>query len=556
MKNNKLYMLLVLLLMGAMLLVACGGGNNTTTEEPAANQEAAPAEETAEEPMEEPTEEPMAEPTEEPMEEPTEEPMEEPAEEAAEDTGVSLVIWADDTRSAILSELAADFQAQYGVTLVVEEVSGINEQFTIAAPAGEGPDITLVPHDQAGAMVASGLLAPVDLGAKADLFVPKSLEAFTFDGQLYGMPFSTENLGFFYNTDLVAEPPTTWDEVVAIGQALQEEGLVTYGMSVSGTTYDVYPLDTAFGGYIFGQDDAGNWNPDDLGVGSEGMIAATQWLQDRVNDGFISDSTDWDTAHVLFETAETPFIMAGPWALDRIRESGVPYAITNFPAGPAGEGLPFAGVQGFIVNAFSENVLLAQAFLTEFVATDEVMARLYQATNRPSAFIPVLEATEDADLQALGAAGADAIPMPAIPEMGSVWGSWNDGVVLSMQNELTADEAMSTAALQIKSVIGGAFAGMVNVPGSWQDEAGCPGEWQPDCETTALTEGEDGLFTGTFEIPAGDYEAKVALDGGWTINYGVDGVLDGDNYQFSLAADGSVTFTYDPATNLLTIETE
>ena len=56
--------------------------------------------------------------------------------------------------------------------------------------------------------------------------------------------------------------------------------------------------------------------------------------------------------------------------------------------------------------------------------------------------------------------------------------------------------------------------------------------------------------------PLGDYEAKVALDGGWTTNYGVDGVLDGDNYAFSMAADGTVTFTYDPETNLLEIVTE
>lgn len=546
MKNNKLYLLLVLLLMSAMLLVACGGGNNAPAE-PAADQPApAPVEESATEPTPTPVEEPAVEPTAVPAEEPA----------AAEDTGVRLVIWADDTRSAILSELAADFKAQYGVTLVVEEVANIRDQFTIAAPAGEGPDITLVPHDQAGSMVASGLLAPIDLGAKASMFVPKSLEAFTYDGELYGMPFSTENLGFFYNTELVPEPPTTWDELYAIGTALQEEGKVTYGMSVSGTTYDVYPLQTAFGGYIFGKDAAGNWNPGDLGLDSEGMIAAVQWMQERVNDGFISDSTDWDTAHVLFETGETPFIMAGPWALDRIRASGVPYAITNFPAGPAGEGVPFAGVQGFIVNAFSDNVLLAEAFLTEFVATDEVMARLYQATNRPSPYIPVLEATSDEDLQALGEAGANASPMPTIPEMGSVWGSWNDGVVLAMQNQLTPDEAMSTAAMQVRTIIGGAFTGMVNVPGSWQAAAGCPGDWQPDCTVTALTQGADGLYTGTFDIPAGDYEAKVALDGSWTENYGVDGVADGDNYQFSLTADGSVTFTYDPATNILTIETE
>ena len=64
------------------------------------------------------------------------------------------------------------------------------------------------------------------------------------------------------------------------------------------------------------------------------------------------------------------------------------------------------------------------------------------------------------------------------------------------------------------------------------------------------------MFTASHSLPAGDYEGKVALDGTWTVNYGVDGVQDGDNYPFSLAADGTVTFTYDPESHILTIEVE
>jgi len=42
-------------------------------------------------------------------------------------------------------------------------------------------------------------------------------------------------------------------------------------------------LYTAFGGYIFGKDANGNWNDQDLGVDSEGMIAAAQWLKDQLD---------------------------------------------------------------------------------------------------------------------------------------------------------------------------------------------------------------------------------------------------------------------------------
>ena len=255
---------------------------------------------------------------------------------------------------------------------------------------------------------------------------------------------------------------------------------------------------------------------------------------------------DYETAHSLFETGRIPFLMAGPWALDRIRASGVPYAVTSFPD----NGAPFLGVQGFMVNAFSENILLAQTFLTEYVATEEVMQQIYVAGLRPSAFTSVLEKTEDADLLAMGQID-NAIPMPNIPEMGSVWSAWDNGITLAVTGEQTAEEAMTDAATQVRDLIQGALAGMINLPGSYQDSAGCGAEWDPACEATAMTEGDGGLYTLTVELPAGDYEYKVALDGAWTVNYGSDGAQDGPNYALSLPADGTVTFTYDPATHLV-----
>src|SRR5215510_8541737 len=116
------------------------------------------------------------------------------------------------------------------------------------------------------------------------------------------------------------------------------------------------------------------------------MIEGVQWLADGVANGDLPSDWDWANNHALFETGKVPFIMAGPWALSRIRESGVPYAITNFPDG----GYPLAGTQGIYVNAQSENLLLAQAFLTEFVATEEMMLKLYEVGQRPPAYLPAL----------------------------------------------------------------------------------------------------------------------------------------------------------------------
>ena len=145
--------------------------------------------------------------------------------------------------------------------------------------------------------------------------------------------------------------------------------------------------------------------------------------------------------------------------------------------------------------------------------------------------------------------------MPNIPEMGSVWTAADNGIALAVTGEQTPEEAMTDAAGQIRDLIGGALAGMVNLPGSYQDSAGCGGEWDPACEATALTQGDDGLYTLTVDLPAGDYEYKVALDGAWTVNYGSDGAQDGPNYTLSLPADSTVTFIYNPETHLVEVET-
>ena len=555
MKKN-LFLFLSLMIIGAMLLAACGGEEEEPTEVPTEEPMEEPVEEPTEEPMEEPTEEPMEEPTEEPMEEPTEEPMEEPTEEPMAEPEATLRIWADDTRTPILQDLADEFLAAYNVELIVEDlgvVQDIRSQVLIAVPAGEGPDIYIGVHDWLGALVESGLVAPIDLGDKRGEFVESTLEAFTYtDGNLYGLPYASENLGFFYNTELVPEPPTTWDEVLEIGRTLQDEGQVEYAIAVStGPLYNALPIQTAFGGYIFGVDENGAWNPDDVGLDSEGEIAAVAWMAAAVEEGLMPETFDYETAHSLFETGQIPFLMAGPWALDRIRASGIPYAVAPFFPD---EGAPFLGVQGFMINPFSENVLLAQAFLTEFVATEELMQLFYETGNRPSALLSVLETTDDPDLKAMGQAGANAMPMPNIPEMGSVWSAADNGITLAVTGEQTAEEAMTDAANQVRDLIRGALAGMVNLPGSYQDQVGCGAAWDPACEATAMEEGDDGKFTLTVDIPAGEWEFKVALDGDWTTNYGSDGALDGPNYALSLAADSTVTFTYDPETNLVEVE--
>jgi maltose-binding protein MalE len=469
----------------------------------------------------------------------------------------TLTIWADDTRTPILQGMAAKFLADNNVQLVVQDigvVQDIRSQAIIAIPAGQGPDIYVGVHDWLGALVSSGLVSPIDLGDTAAKFVPSALAAFTYtDGKLYGVPYATENIGLFYNTDLVKTVPTTWDELLQAGKTLQTAGKVKYATAINaGPLYNALPVWTSFGGYVFGKTASGAWNPQDVGIDSTGFIAGVTWMAKAVKDGLIPNTLDSQAALSMFENGQIPFYMDGPWDLDAIRKSGVHYAVaTSFP----GNGAPFSGVQGFFINPYSKNVLLAQAFLTQYIATDAIMKQLADSGNRPSAFTSVLNQTTDPDLKAMGQAGISAIPMPNIPEMGSVWTATDNGITLSITGKQGSDSAMKDAATQIRSLIAGALKGMVNLPGTWQDQVGCGATWDPACPKSAMKLGADGKYTLTESLKASGakpYEYKVAMDGAWTVNYGSDGKLNGPNYTLTLTADSSVTFTYDPTTHMVT----
>lgn len=97
---------------------------------------------------------------------------------------------------------------------------------------------------------------------------------------------------------------------------------------------------------------------------------------------------------------------------------------------------------------------------------------------------------------------------------------------------------------------------IATVPGNFQAQLGCSGDWDPGCLRSWL---EDPGGTGTYSFEttallAGNYEAKVAINESWDVNYGQGGVQNGPNIPFVVPVDhAKVTFRYNPTTHLLSI---
>jgi len=93
----------------------------------------------------------------------------------------------------------------------------------------------------------------------------------------------------------------------------------------------------------------------------------------------------------------------------------------------------------------------------------------------------------------------------------------------------------------------------VTIAGSLQSELGCPDDWQPACAATHLAfDADDGIWQGTFDVPAGAWEYKAPLNDSWDENYGANAGPNGANIPLNLAAASAVKFYYDHGTHWVT----
>ncbi|MFE5669976.1 extracellular solute-binding protein [Agromyces sp. NPDC056523] len=342
--------------------------------------------------------------------------------------GGTLTVWVDQERVDALKGAAEAYTEETGVEvdIVGKDNSTIKDDFIQQVPTGEGPDITMGAHDWLGELSTNGVVAPLELGDSAGDYLDVAITAATYEGTVYMLPYAVENIALLRNADLVAEAPTSWDDMIAKGQAAGLDKPFVVEQGAEGNPYHLYPFQTAFGAPVFGTNDEG-YDPTDLQLGNEGGVAFAEWLGAEGKTGTANFNTDVDAdiARDAFLTGKAAYWLTGPWNVGTALDGGINVAIDPVPS-PTGEAAaPFAGVKGFFVSAESENKVAANDFLVNYIGTEDVQLDLFEAGNILPALSAAAEtASSDPIIEGFAAVGAEAVPMPAIPAMGSVWQYW------------------------------------------------------------------------------------------------------------------------------------
>src|SRR5690606_9295337 len=191
----------------------------------------------------------------------------------------ALTVWVDAERVDALQGAADAYEEKAGVAvdLVGKDTADIKDDFIQQVPTGEGPDIVMGAHDWLGELSTNGVVAPLELGDSAGDYLEVAIEAATYDGTVYMLPYAVENLAVLRNAELVPEAPATFDDMIQAGRDAGLEQPFTVEQGAEGDPYHLYPFQTAFGAPVFGTNDEG-YDASDLQIGNAGGEEFATWL--------------------------------------------------------------------------------------------------------------------------------------------------------------------------------------------------------------------------------------------------------------------------------------
>lgn len=403
-------------------------------------------------------------PTETPAETPAETQAETPAETPADDAmmpeeGAELLVWeSQGAELEFMQEMAAAFEAEYGVKVTVENVEHTDAGGRMAqdGPAGVGADVFAAPHDHTGNLVASGLVVPnMFADEMKEQMIDAAIIASSFDGEVYGFPRAIETYAMFYNKDIFPTPPATYEELIAFGKEYTDVNANQYAFYMDvDNAYFVQSFLAGGGGYVFGN---GGSDATDVGLDSEGAIfGINEMMKLKEILPIPSGDADYGPMMGLFNEGKVGAVITGPWEIAALRDSSLNWGIAQLPKLSNGnDSAPFSGVRNLYVSAYSEYPVAAQMFAKFYTSNENLMARFAKTGQIPTfkgaAEMPEIMADEA--VAAIANQAAYSIPMPSIPEIQLFWGPMGAAYGIIWNEEVTVEEGLKNAAEQVRSDI-------------------------------------------------------------------------------------------------------
>ncbi len=356
----------------------------------------------------------------------------------------------------VYKQMIADFEdANPGVKVDLQQVaySESHQKFVTQAGAGSLPDVAYLQARYIPEFVERGVLQPLTDYASQDFlsnYFDSALQSMYWKKTLYGIPWAFSTKVLVYRPDLLKKagidgPPTTWDQLLADAQAINDPpnvyaiGLVgCSGLHLAAQWFQYF---WQAGGTVYKSD--GTYNFD-----SPEAIKATQFYTDLYTKYKVTEpgvtSVCRNDAEDMFSAGNIGMMITGPWIRNKVTSGGqgVPYAVAQEPADVKTANL--ATTDALVIFNTTKHPDLAwkliQAVSADKLRHDYSVAAGFVPVKKTVAAMPPF--STDEFWQAFTTAAKHAVARPTTPYFTQIQNDLVDAVQSVLLGQQTAEKAM------------------------------------------------------------------------------------------------------------------
>lgn len=255
-----------------------------------------------------------------------------------------------------------------------------------AAQAGNTPAVTVLMSTDLLTLHDSGIMTPIgdivdDEEWFSSFYEPFMANSTLPDGTVGSIPFQRSTVVMYWNKELFEAagldpetPPTTWDEMVAFGKKVQQDGGAQWGVQLPSTTSNVWILESMViqnGSLLWDHETGTDVNYDDPAT----ITALENWVQLQ-EEGLEPEGTvDWGTLPTEFANGDTGIIWTTTGQLSNIRDNAdFEFGVAALPAQKQ-PGSPTGGGNLYIMSGLTDAEQAAAVELTRFLSSPEIQSR-------------------------------------------------------------------------------------------------------------------------------------------------------------------------------------
>jgi len=306
---------------------------------------------------------------------------------------------------------------------------------------------------------AKGWLQPLegDLAINTEGLLQPTIDAGTYNGTLYTSPNTSDGGMLYYRSDLVKEPPATWDEMMEMCSIAEENNMDCYTgqfAKYEGLTVNASEAINGAGGAILGEDGQPTVDTPEAEEGLGNLVEAYE------NGNIPKEAISYteEEGRIAFQAGKTLFHRNWPYVygLAETEESSKvkgKFDVAPLP-GTDGIGASTLGGHNVGISAFSDNKATAIDFVNFLLEEEQQRMQLEIGSLAPAleslytdpelvkkfGYLPVLQESI-----------ANAVPRPISPYYPGVTTAISDNAYAAIKGEVSVQDALTSMGDAIQS---------------------------------------------------------------------------------------------------------